>query len=1158
MGLDEFIERWSRSSASERSNYQLFLSQLAAQIGAPEPDPATEDDARNAYVFDRAVKDPVSGTTRFVDLYKRGCFVCEAKQGSEKKSRPADARQHELRTGEAIPEKTKKGTAVRGTPGWAKAMVAAKQQAHNYARALDPSEGAPPFLVVVDVGHVIELYSDFSGTARNYTQFQDGTRFRIALDDLRDERVRETLRLVWTDPHALDPAKKAAKVTRTIADQLAALGNSFEGQGHDSEKVARFLMRCLFSMFAEDVELIPKDSFTNLLIELRDNTKVVQPTLEALWTTMNEGGFSPVLRHDLLRFNGGLFAEANALPVNELQLGLLIAAAEADWRDVEPAIFGTLLERALSAKERHKLGAHYTPRAYVERLVMPTIIEPLRADWDAVKAAAFALADKDDEKSARDEVRKFHRQICEIRVLDPACGSGNFLYVSMEQMKRLEGEVLDVLTELGETQARLSLAGETVDPHQFLGIEINPWAAAVAELVLWIGYLQWHFKTFGEATPDQPVLKDFHNIECRDALLILEGEHPRIGDDGQPVTRWDGETMKRHPVTGEMVPDAAARVTVMNYESAKPAHWPAADFIVGNPPFIGASRMREALGDGYVETLWATYPKMPQSADFVMFWWENAAKLAKLYDADARKGLRRFGFITTNSLRQTFNRRVLQPHVDDRKRPISLLFAIPDHPWVDSLDGAAVRIAMTVAGAGRRDGRLLTLASEAKTGPEVDGREVTFSEQFGRIFANLQAGADVAGAESLSANQKIAGMGVKLHGVGFLIGAAQAFNFADQNKEAQRAHFPLLINGRDLVQESRGMHVIDFFGLSDDEARQKFPLAYQHILETVKPERDQNRRKVRRERWWLFGETISTFRPAFKGLSRYIATARTARHRIFSFVDQGVLPESKVVAIASSEAWHLGILSSKFHLAWALPAGGWLGVGNDATYNHAECFYCFPFPVCTSEQKERLRDLGERLDAHRKARQAEHPKLTLTQMYNVLERLREIEASSSGEVLEGREREIYDQGQIGLLKDLHDQIDAATAEAYGWPANLSDEEILERLVALNRERHLEEIGGNVRWLRPEYQNPSGEAAAARTGELSVDQGQIAIGKHPWPKDLPQQMAMVRSILVDLGTASVEEVRGQFKRGQTKTIRERLDTLTALGQAERVDEDRYAA
>ena len=1158
MQVEDFIGRWKASGASERANLQTFLNELCELIDAPKPEPATEAGTSDAYVFERPVRDSLSGTTKYIDLYKRGCFVLEGKQSSEKKARIADPGQHELITGEAIPEQTKSGTAVRGTPGWAKAMAAARQQAWNYARALDVHEGWPPFLIVVDVGHVIELYSDFSGTGKNYTQFRDGQRFRIQLDDLRSEDVRETLRLIWTNPEALDPAQATARVTRKIADQLAALGRSFEEQGHESEKVARFLMRCLFSMFAEDVELIPKDSFTKLLVSLRGDIKSAKPMLQALWEKMNTGGFSSELRADLLRFNGGLFADAEALPVNEIQLGLLISAAEADWKDVEPAIFGTLLERALSPKERHKLGAHYTPRAYVERLVTPTIVEPLRADWDSVKAAAFSLADKGDEKAACEEVKKFHRRLCDTRVLDPACGSGNFLYVALEQMKRLEGEVLDTLSELGETQSRLQLTGETVDPHQFLGIELNPWAAAVAELVLWIGYLQWHFKTFGQATPSEPVLKDFHNIECRDALLVLEGQTPRLGENGKPVTRWDGETMRRHPVTGELVPDPAARTIVYDYESAKPAAWPVSDFIIGNPPFIGASRMREALGDGYVETLWQTYPKMPQSADFVMFWWEKAARLAKAYDAEKRTGVRRFGFITTNSLRQTFNRRVLEPHLDDRKKPISLLFAIPDHPWVDSANGAAVRIAMTVAGAGRREGRLLVLESEQKTEGEGEGRIVSFEERRGKIFANLQTGADVGGAFELQSNSLISQMGYKLHGQGFVVDR-HFFNHALERYggSAKRVIRPYR-NGRDLNQLSPDRFAIDLYPLSKAEAQKLFPSIFQHVSDTVRPERESNREPWRKQHWHWYGRTHENLRASIEGLPRFVGTARTAKHRIFQFVPEGTVAESKIVAIGLSDAARLAVLSSKHHLAWALAVGGWLGAGNDPTYNHTDCFNKFPFPECTPAQTERLRDLGERLDAHRKARQAEHPKLTLTQMYNVLERLREIEATGSGEVLEGKEKTIYEQGQIGLLKDLHDQIDAAVADAYGWPADLSDEEILERLVQLNKERYLEEIGGKVRWLRPDYQNPSGEASATKTGELAIEAAETAEGKHPWPKDLPQQMAMVRAVLSDMGSASVEDVRSQFKRGQTKTIQERLETLATLGQAERLENDRYAA
>jgi type II restriction/modification system DNA methylase subunit YeeA len=206
-------------------------------------------------------------------------------------------------------------------------------------------------------------------------------------------------------------------------------------------------------------------------------------------------------------------------------------AAGADWTDVEPAIFGTLLERALSAVERHKLGAHYTPRAYVERLVLPTVIEPLREDWQAAFAAAVTAARQGDLPAARETVRGFHEQLCKTRVLDPACGSGNFLYVTLEQMKRLEGEVLNALREFGDTQQTLF----EVDPHQFLGIEVNPRAAAIAELVLWIGYLQWHFRTRGHATPAEPIIKNYRNIECRDAVLAWDRKEMVLDKDLKPV-----------------------------------------------------------------------------------------------------------------------------------------------------------------------------------------------------------------------------------------------------------------------------------------------------------------------------------------------------------------------------------------------------------------------------------------------------------------------------------------------------------------------------------------------------------------------------------------------------------------------------------------------
>lgn len=1143
MPVNEFITRWSASGGSEIANFQSFAHDLCELLEVERPKPAQSDGQTNDYRFERPVTETHTGARRRrrIDLYRRGCFVMEAKQGAGPK---AEAEQLSLLSPQDAPQ-TQLGHGRRGTRAFEDTMLRARNQADSYARAVSKEDGWPPFLLVVDVGHVIEVYADFSGQGQGYTQFPDGNRFRITLDDLRHDEVRDRLRTIWSDPASLDPARTAARVTREIADHLAQLGRSFEGQGHDGEAVARFLMRCLFTMFAEDVELLPKDSFRDKLRELRGKPEMAAPVLQSLWETMNTGGNSPVLMAKLLRFNGGLFRDAGALPLNEVQLSLLIEAAEADWKQVEPAIFGTLLERALDKKSRHKLGAHYTPRAYVERLVMPTIIQPLRRDWEAVQATADLLRSQGKETEALKAVQDFHRKLCEVTVLDPACGSGNFLYVALELMKRLEGEVTATMEELGQTQASFSLAGHTVDPHQFLGIELNPWAANVAELVLWIGYLQWHYRTHGKAAPSEPILRDFKNIEHRDAVLTWGARTPRLDANGVPVTRWDGTTTMRHPATGEEVPDPSARVQIYDYADPRPAQWPEATFIVGNPPFIGASRMREALGDGYVEALWKAYPKMPGSADLVMFWWEKAALKAR----DPKSGLRRFGLITTNSLRQTFNRRVLEPHLGDAKRPLSLLFAIPDHPWVDTVDGAAVRIGMTVAAAGSRPGRLVTVVSESGERNESEGRQVELKTEMGLIFSNLRIGADVAGAVPLMANGKLCHMGVKLHGAGFILELGEARELTSMSASADEVIRPYM-NGRDLVASPRGLMVIDLFGHSEQGAKSKYPHVLQRVFDTVKPERDLNRRETYKKNWWIFGEPRREMRPALEDIDRYIATTRTAKHRLFQFLNADVIPESKIVVIASGEGAHLAILSSKAHELFSLAAGGWLGVGNDPTYNHSDCFNPFPFPDLTPSQRTTLRQLGEELDAHRKERQAQHPKLTLTQMYNVLEKLR------AGEGIEGKDKQVYEDGLVGLLKDIHDRIDTAVAEAYGWPADLSENDILMNLVALNHERAEEEARGHVRWLRPDYQNPDGRAAEAKTGKFEIAAAAKS-GKAPWPKALPDQIAAVREALEDLGEADAETVARTFLRGRAKSVEPLLETLAGLGMAEMTDEGRYA-
>ena len=385
------LDRWSAAGASERANYQLFLTDLCDLLGVERPRPASDVAAHNAYCFERTVTfDDGDGhtSTGFIDLYKRGCFVLEAKQGSDAPE-PSEA---EALGGEKL--KRKLGTARRGTHRWRQAMQAAKQQALRYARALPADDGWPPFLVVVDVGHSLDLYADFARQGKVYTPFPDPTAYRILLDDLARPEVQERLRLVWTDPLSLDPSRHSARVTRRLAGRLARLAASLEADGHAPERVAGFVTRSLFTMFAEDVGLLPERSFTGLLDDYRADLDVLPDALADLWARMDAGGFAPALRARIPQFNGRLFKAAEALPLTAAQLGLLIEAAEADWQDVEPAIFGTLLERALDPAERHSLGAHYTPRAYVERLVMPTVIEPLREAY-TVPSRTLAMRARD-------------------------------------------------------------------------------------------------------------------------------------------------------------------------------------------------------------------------------------------------------------------------------------------------------------------------------------------------------------------------------------------------------------------------------------------------------------------------------------------------------------------------------------------------------------------------------------------------------------------------------------------------------------------------------------------------------------------------------------------------------------------------------------------
>lgn len=1064
MTIDELIATWWGSKGgAERSNLGPFITDLCLALGLPLPGQA-ESGKLGTYEYEGTVPGgsfrSVKGTGS-IDLYKRGCFILEAKQSQL----PAGQQASLFEPAENAPQ----------APSGARydlLMRNARAQAENYAKNLPGDHPPVPFLIVLDIGRAFEIEFDYTGNGRGYGFFPDKRRYRIELPQLASTEeipgVRKTpadlLRAIWTDPESVNPRLQSAEVTSGIARRLAQVSQYLEqanrhrareaGAGLESqmiEETSLFLMRIIFCMFAEDIGLLPKDQFKAFLEGTIEDQNRFEQGLHDLWTKMNQrgGGYAWAVNDVVKYFNGGLFESDRTFVISNADRGELYQAAKADWRKVEPAIFGTLLEQALTKAERAKLGAHYTPRPYVERLVQATIMDVLEPDWAAIVGPS-ATGEAQDRDATLAAAHAFHDRLAAVRVLDPACGTGNFLYVAMEALQQLETKVIETIQTLGgDSHARIG-------PHQFFGLELNPRAAKIAELVLWIGWLRFRIINDPNDIPD-PVLASAANINF--------GRH---GGYDAVLAQTD---------TGE--PDL---------ENPHLPAWPEADFIVGNPPFIGAKYIRERLGSVYAEALWKANPRVPASADFVMQWWDRAAYT--LVTPATR--LKRFGFVTTNSITQEFSRRVIQRYLttatsSDEKdtRPakpgasvasLSLVYAVADHPWTKaSKDSAAVRIAMTVAEAGLHEGSFVEVQKEARL--DSDKPEIELAETRALIHANLAIGADVTATIVLRAGEGLCSPGVKLHGDGFLVTPAEATVLGLGKREGLDAHIREYLNGRDVLQRSRGLMVIDLLGLSELEVRQQFPEVYQYLLSKVydyqvwnkrdnrfeQAGRKYNNRQSYKDLWWLFGEPRSDIRPALENLSRYIVTPVTSKHRIFVFIDGKVLPDDALMVVATNEPFHLGVLSSFVHLAWTSGAGGTLE--DRQRYNKSAIFDPFPFPDPAPLQRQAIADLADELDATRKSALAEVPKLTLTELYNLCDKL------SAGVTLSKAEEDRAIAARAGIVNRLHEQLDSAVAAAYGWPADLSPSEVVARLVALNAERAAEEKAGKVRWLRPDYQKP---------------------------------------------------------------------------------------
>jgi type II restriction/modification system DNA methylase subunit YeeA len=744
---------------------------------------------------------------------------------------------------------------------------------------------------------------------------------------------------------------------------------------------------------------------------------------------------------DIHWFNGGLFEKVEVLPLTTVEIKMLHEAAKLDWSGIEPSIFGTLFERGLDPKKRSQLGAHYTDQQSILRIINPVIVEPLTREWEVARAdiaEKIAKRKKSGDKAERDAQAVFItylERLKNFKVLDPACGSGNFLYLALRALKDLEHKANLEAEQLG-LHRQVSIE---VSPANVLGIELNVYAAELARVTVWIGEIQWMLKN-GYPIRKNPILQPLDHIENRDALLarqiplsppLLKGE-VRSEDHPEPIS----------PVS-EQAP------TVPHFEKGGlggiyEADWPTVDAIVGNPPFLGDKKMRSELGDDYTEALRKCYAdRVPGGADLVTYWFEKARA-----QIDAGK-CQRVGLVATNSIRGGANQKVLARICDTS----NIFNAWSDEEWFN--EGAAVRVSLVCFGA-KDHGRPIVLNGQPAAS----------------IHADLTSGSglNLTLAKSLKQNAHVAFQGPVKVGSFDITGelARQWLKQPNPNGKSNSEVVRPWSNGQDITTRPSDTWIIDF-GVDRSEAESAlYETPFAHVLREVKPMRDAGNREVRRKYWWRLGETVPALRAALAPLTRYIATPRVSKYRVFVFAHPSVLPDSALVAIARSDDTIFGILHSRIHELWSLGLCTWLGVGNDPRYTPTTTFGTFPFPEGLSPNLSdkhysnpvaaEISTAAQALNQHRDnwinppewtdwvrtpeeekagypARPAAKPgfeadlkKRTLTNLYNA---------------------------RPAWLDNAHKTLDAAVAKAYGWndyTAEMADEEILRRLLALNLAR----------------------------------------------------------------------------------------------------------
>ena len=949
MTPNEFIAKWHASELKERSAAQEHFIDLCRLLG--EPTPAEADPKGDRYCFERgALKD--SGARGWADVWKRHCFAWEYK------GKHAD-------------------------------LDAAFDQLRQYALALEN----PPLLIVSDM-HRFRIRTNWTNSVSKTHEF--------GLHDLVDGAVRDKLKWAMSDPERLRPGETRQTVTERAAKTFAQLAQSLRDQGHAPQEVAHFVNRLVFCMFAEDVGLLPDAMFTRMLEHARHRPEEFGTLARDLFGAMSIGGRVGFEKVDW--FNGGLFKDDVALPLVKAQIETTLEASALDWSNIDPSILGTLFERGLDPDKRSQLGAHYTDQDKIMRIIDPVIVRPLLAEWEIAKARIISSLDRANavkskaaatrhRRQAENSLGAFLERLRKFTVLDPACGSGNFLYLALHALHDLEHRVQLEAEALG-----LQRVFPSVGPANVKGIEVNSYAAELARVSVWIGEIQW-MRRNGFPGSREPILDTLETIECRDAILTSGGGEPE---------------------------------------------WPGADAIIGNPPFLGGKLLITNFGEDYVATLFDAYKhRVPCEADLVCYWFVKAGE---------RLGggtVKRIGLVATNSIRGGANRRALERATDGRK----IFNAWSDEPWV--VDGAAVRVSL-VCFSQAGDG----LTPECRLdGETVDEIYTDLTARRGR------AGVDLTKAGRLARNKEVAFMGDTKGGPFDVSGDLAREWLKGPSNPNGRPNSDVLkpwMNGMSITRRPPEKWIVDF-GLSvGKEEAALYEAPFQHVLEHVRSRWEKQRAAGRRNQWWLHHRPRPRMWKALDGLARYIATPRVSKYRLFVWLDKRICPDSALIAIARDDDTTFGILHSRFHEVWSLRMGTWLGKGNDPRYTPTTTFETFPFPdglspdvpasdyltdpraQAIASAARRLVDLRERwLNPPEWVKWVEEPVPGYPQ--------RPIpRQNNDATALKNRTLTNLYNARPQWLVDAHAQLDAAVAAAYGWPADITNEAVLEELLVRNR------------------------------------------------------------------------------------------------------------